>query len=148
MEKIKYEFDPHNRLIAKSELSGIRKVLEGQFKISENNSLSYHVKAPIPESVKAPHQVKLKGVWSLTDEHQLRLTLDQWRRETFGDEITFQGEILDVKKNSLLFALKTESKDDLPVTYLIELAGAWQTDAQNRLTFRLDKEKGGLGFSV
>jgi len=143
MEKIKYEFDPHNRLIAESNLRGIRKVLDGQFKISARNLLTYHVKAPFPEDIKAPHQVKLKGTWSLTEDHQLRFTLDQWTRRTFGDRLTLQGEILDVKKNSLLFAVQTKTKDDLPSTYLIELAGAWQADEQNRLTFRVDKEKGG-----
>jgi hypothetical protein len=142
MEKVKYEFDPHNRLIEESSLRGIRKVLDGQFKISEHNLLTYHVKAPFPEDIKAPHQVKLRGTWSLTDDHQLRLTLDQWTRRTFGDQLTLQGEILDVKKNSLLFAVQTKTKDDLPSTYLIELAGVWQADEQNRITFRVDKENG------
>lgn len=143
MEKVKYEFDPHNRLIAQSQLSGIRRVLDGQFKISARNLLTYHVKAPFPEDIKAPHQVKLRGTWSLTQEHQLRLTLDQWTRQTFGDQLTLQGEILDVQKNSLLFAVKSQNKDGFPSTYLIELAGAWQADEQNRLTFRVTKENGG-----
>jgi len=143
MEKVKYEFDPHNRLIIDSSLRGIRKVLDGQFKISAYNLLSYHIKVPFPEDIKAPHQVKLRGTWSLTEDHQLRLTLDQWTRPTFGDQITLQGEILDVKKNSLLFAVTTRTKDDLPSTYIIELAGAWQADQQNRLTFRVNKENNG-----
>jgi len=142
MEKVKYEFDPHNRLIAESSLRGIRKVLDGQFKISAHNLLTYRVLAPFPEDIKAPHQVKLRGTWSLTEDHQLRLTLDQWTRPTFGDQLTLQGEILDVKKNSLLFAVTSKTKDDLPSTYLIELAGAWQANEQNRLTFRVDKENG------
>jgi len=61
MEKVKYEFDPHNRLIVGSNLKRIRKVLDGQFKISAHNLLTYHIKAPIPEDINAPHQVKLKG---------------------------------------------------------------------------------------
>ncbi|MDP2941131.1 MAG: hypothetical protein Q8N85_02600 [Candidatus Omnitrophota bacterium] len=143
MEKIKYEFDPHNRLIAESAFRGIRKVLDGQFKISAHNLLTYHVKTPFPADIKAPHQLKLRGTWSLTEDHQLRLTLDQWRRPTFGDQLTLRGEILDVKKNSLLFAVKTRTKDGLPSMYLIELAGAWQANAQNRLTFRVNKENNG-----
>jgi len=142
MEKVKYEFDPHNRLIVGSSLRGMRKVLDGQFKISAHNLLTYRVLAPFPEGIKAPHQVKLRGTWFLTEDHRLRLTLDQWTRPTFGDQLTLQGEILDVKKNSLLFAMTTRTKDDLPSTYLIELAGAWQADEQNRLTFRVDKENG------
>ncbi|MDD4980923.1 MAG: hypothetical protein PHC54_06640 [Candidatus Omnitrophica bacterium] len=141
MEKLKYEFDPHNRLTVKSNaLRGIRKVLDGQFKIAEHNTLTYHIKAPVPADIKAPHQVKLKGTWSLTEDHQLRLTLDKWRRRTFGDQLTLQGEILDVQKNSLLFAVTTRTKDDMPSTYILELAGSWQADEHNRLTFRVDKE--------
>src|SRR3989338_560059 len=143
MEKIKYEFDPHNRLTAKSSaLRGVRNVLDGQFKIAGHNTLTYHVKAPIPADIKAPHQLKLKGIWSLTKDHQLRLTLDKWKRQTFGDQLTLQGEILDVKKNSLLFAVKTKTKDDRASTYILELAGSWQADVHNRLTFGVDKEQG------
>lgn len=142
MEKIKYEFDPHNRLTATSSaLRGIRKVLDGQFKIADHNILTYHVKAPIPNGIKAPYQVKLKGTWSLTEDHQLRLTLDKWYRQTFGDELTLQGEIIDVQKNSLLFAVKTKTKDNMPSTYILELVGSWQADEHNRLTFRVDKEQ-------
>lgn len=140
MEKIKYEFDPHSRLTVKgSALRGIRKVLDGQFKIAENNSLAYHVKAPLPSGIKAPHQVKLKGIWTLTEGRLLRFTLDKWQRQTFGSQVTFQGEIIDVKKNSLLFAVTTKTKEDAPSTYILELYGCWQADKQNRLTFRVSK---------
>lgn len=143
MEKIKYEFDPHNRLTAtNSALRGVRKVLDGQFKIADHNTLTYHIKAPVPADIRAPHQVKLKGIWSLTEDHQLRLTLDKWRRETFGDRLTLQGEILDVQKNSLLFAVTTRTKDDMPSTYSLELAGSWAADKYNRLYFRVDKGQG------
>lgn len=143
MEKLKYEFDPHNRLtVTNTALRGIRKVLDGQFKISGNNTLTYHIKAPVSNYIKAPHQVRLKGTWSLTENHQLRLTLDKWRRETFGDQITLQGEILDVQKNSLLFMVTTKTKDNMLSTYILELSGSWQADKHNRLTFKVDKEHG------
>lgn len=143
MEKVRYEFDPHNRLVVtKTSLRGVRKVLDGQFKISDHNTLIYHVKAPAPADIKAPHQVKLRGTWSLTKDHQLRLTLDKWRRQTFGDQLTLQGEIIDAQKNSLLFAVTTRTKDDMPSTYILELAGSWQADEHNRLTFRVNKEHG------
>ena len=143
MEKIKYEFDPQNKLTVKNTpLRGFRNVLDGQFKISGNNTLIYHVKSPVSSGIKAPHQVKLKGTWSLTKEHQLRLTLDKLRRETFGDQLTLQGEILDVRRNSLLFAVSTRTKANLPSVYILELAGSWQADQNNRLTFRVNKEHG------
>ena len=32
-------------------------------------------------------------------------TLDKWRRQTFGDELTLQGEIIAAQANALLVAL-------------------------------------------
>lgn len=142
MEKLKYEFDPHNRLtVTNTALRGVRRVLDGQFKISGHNTLTYHVKSPIPSDIKAPHQIKLKGTWSLTKDHQLRLTLDKLGRETLGDTLTLQGEILDVKNNSFLFAVSTRTKDNLPFIYILEVVGFWQADEHNGLTFRAYKER-------
>ncbi|MCU0665509.1 MAG: hypothetical protein MUF05_00175 [Candidatus Omnitrophica bacterium] len=143
MEKIRYELDPYNRITVKnSALRGSRKVLDGQFKISSQNILSYHVKYPVPKGVKSPHQLKLKGIWSLTEDHKLRLTLDQSKRETFGQQLTLQGEILDVKSNSLLFAVTTHTKNGMTSLYTLELSGCWQVDKRNRLTFEVDKGQG------
>jgi len=143
MEKLRYEFDPHNRLTVKTNTAtGIRRVMDGQFKMSDHNTLTYHIKSPVPNGIKAPHQVKLRGVWSLTKDHQLRLTFDKWRRQTFGDQLTLQGEIIDIKKNSLLYALTTRTKDGRTSLYALELCGSWQADAHNRLSFRVDKGRG------
>ncbi|MCG2712548.1 MAG: hypothetical protein L6416_09535 [Candidatus Omnitrophica bacterium] len=62
--KITYEVDPYNRLIInksgkKSQLSRFRQVLDGRFKIDKDNTVSYHIKAPMPKSAKIPYQVKL-----------------------------------------------------------------------------------------
>ena len=157
MGKIRYEIDPHNRLVVtetiekktktvkrlrKTKLSRFRRVLNGRFKIDKDNSVSYHVKAPMPHGLDIPHQVKLKGEWSLTEAHDLRFTLDKWGRQTFGDQLTLQGNIIDVNKNSLLFAITTRTKEDTQSTYILKLQGAWQADKHNRLTFRVKKQYG------
>ena len=157
MGKIRYELDPHNRLIVtetiekktktvkrlrKTQLSRFRRVLDGRFKIGKDNALSYHVKAPMPRGLDMPHQVKLRGEWSLTEAHDLRLTLDKWGRQTFGDQLTLQGDIIDVNKNSLLFAVTTRTKENTQSTYILKLQGAWRADKHNRLTFRVKKQYG------
>ncbi|MCX5666075.1 MAG: hypothetical protein NT036_03390, partial [Candidatus Omnitrophica bacterium] len=83
-----------------------------------------------------------KGEWSLTDDHELRLTLDGQGRQTFGDRITLQGEILDVNRNSLLFAVTTTTKDNTRSTYVLNLGGTWKADENNRLSFHIRKEAG------
>jgi hypothetical protein len=142
MAKVRYEFDPHNRLIASSRtLQGVRRVLEGQFRVGAHNTLTYLIKSPVPDKIKSPNQLQLKGNWSLTPDHQLRLTLDKWQRQTFGDALTIQGEVISARNNALLFAATTRSKGG-PSAYILELVGRWQADERNRLTFRVDKEHG------
>ena len=147
MRKIRYEVDPHNRLVVDdsgddSAFPKFRKVLDGQFRTDENNTLSYNIKAPLSEDENIPNQLRLKGEWSLTDDHLLRLTLDKSARDTFGDELTLQGEILDVNKNSLLFAITTVTKDFTQSTYVLDLSGSWRADDNNRLSFHIKKESG------
>ena len=146
MQKTRYELDPYNKLIlrrsrAGSDLTKFRQVLDGRFRI-DGFGLSYHVKAPLSKSEKIPHQIRLKGEWSLTDDHNLRLTLDKSARETFGDRITLEGEILDVFANSLLFAVTTIAKENTRSTYILNLDGSWKADKFNRLSFHARREKG------
>ncbi|UCD55294.1 MAG: hypothetical protein JSV93_00415 [Candidatus Omnitrophota bacterium] len=155
--KYRYEIDPHNRLVVKEIVKKkkgktvrfrktgpayFRKVLDGRFRLDKNNILSYHVKAPAPRDVNIPHQVKLKGKWSLTGNHDLRLTLDKWGRQTFGDQLTLQGNIIDINKNSILFAVTTRTKEGVQSTYALKFHGIWQADKCNRLTFIAKKREG------
>ncbi|MFH1753234.1 MAG: hypothetical protein ABH875_03530 [Candidatus Omnitrophota bacterium] len=149
MQKIRYETDPHNRLVVKetgkkADVSRFRRVLDGKFKTGPGNSLIYHIKDPAEikgTGPRIPHQIRLKGRWSLTDDHDLRLTLDKRGRQTFGDELVFQGEILDADRNELAFAIATKSKDNIQTTYVIKLEGAWQADKNNRLNFKVKRER-------
>jgi hypothetical protein len=147
MNKTLYEIDPYNRLVVnssgkKSGLHKFRKVIDGRFKLDKDNNLSYHIKTPYPEDERVPRQLKIKGEWSLTPGHMLRLTLNTLGRQTFGDQVTLQGEILDVNKNSLLFAVGTTTKDGVRSTYVLNLDGTWKADENNRLSFHVKKESG------
>jgi len=143
MEKIKYEFDPYNRLTAtNSSLRGMRQVIDGQFKTSGNNALFYSIKSPLPGYLKSSHQIKLKGTWSLTKEHQLRLALEKSARQSFGEEIILQGEIIDARENALVFAINSRTKDGKLSVYSLTLNGVWATDEYNRISFRIEKEDG------
>ena len=147
MQKFRYEIDPYNRIViagsgTANDLPKFRQVLDGRFRTDENNGLSYLIRAPLSADENIPHQIDLKGNWSLTDDHNLRLTLDNLSRETFGDQITLEGEILDVDKNSLLFAVTTATKEDALSTYVLNLGGSWKADENNRLSFHVRKEGG------
>jgi hypothetical protein len=54
MGKVRYEIDPHNRLVIKktgkkAELKRFRQVLDGRFKVAKDSTLTYHIKASIPQ---------------------------------------------------------------------------------------------------
>jgi len=140
--------DPYNRLILDnpgskgSGLPRFRKAIDGRFSLDRSNNLIYQVKAPLSAGENIPHQIKLKGDWSLTDSHRLRLTLNKSGRQTLGDQLTLEGEILDAGENSLLFAITTTSKLDMRTTYVLELGGTWKADSRNRLTFHVRNESG------
>lgn len=140
MKKVRYELDPHNRIVAG--LPAFRQVLDGEFRLDGDNNLSYHVKAPLARDSRVPHQIALKGSWSMTPDHRLRYTLDKQERRTFGDRIDLEGRILDAGANSILFALSTASADGKRTTYTLGLEGSWKADARNRLTFHVKREKG------
>ncbi|MEA3306050.1 MAG: hypothetical protein U9R52_04470, partial [Candidatus Omnitrophota bacterium] len=149
MTKLRYEVDPHNRLVVrqagkKAGISKFRRVIEGKFKTGNDNTLFYHIKAPsrhITPEYRLPHQLKLKGKWSLTGNHDLKLTLNKWRRQGIGDELTLKGEFIKTETNSLLFAITQRTKENAASTYILRLQGIWQADKNNRLTFRIKREK-------
>ena len=147
MQNARYEVDPYNRLIVDDDgrdgdLHKFRQVLDGQFKVDGANNLSYHIKAPLDEDEGAPRQVRLDGEWSLTGNHELRLTLDNEARKTLGDEITLQGQILDAGKDSLIFAMTTKTDSGDETTYVLNLYGWWKADESNRLSFFIRREAG------
>jgi hypothetical protein len=147
MQKVRYELDPYNRLVMigtdeKSDLPEFRQVIDGQFSIGENNTLTYRVKSPLSQTDNIPNQIMIRGEWSLSDNHDLRLTVDKEGRDTFGDKITLSGQILDVNENSLLFAVTTTTAENTQSTYVLNLEGTWKADEFNRLSFHVRKEEG------
>ena len=143
MEKLRFETDPHNRLVVtktgrKGALTGFRQVIDGEFKISADNTLSYHIKTPVDENALTDRQVKLSGRWSLNNNHDIMFTLDSWQRQVSGDELTLRCQIIDVNENSLITSITTRTANGNSSLYILNLQGSWQADKQNRLTFRLN----------
>jgi len=143
-EKIKYEIDPHNRLIItktgqKLKLPRFRTVLDGKFRIDKGNLLSYHLKKS--QAFDIPQQLRLKGEWSLDKDHNLILTLNKWGNQIAGNKLTIKSEFIDAKANKLSFTLATRDSLGKTHLYVLKLAGRWQADKYNRLSFSVKKER-------
>ena len=144
-EKIRYEIDPHNRLVyektgKKSEVPRFRTVLDGNFEIDENNYVTYHVKKSQASDI--PQQVKLRGNWALDNEHNLVLTLDKWGNQIAGNKLTVESELIDAKDNKLSFTVTSKDSEGNGHIYIVKLGGRWQADEHNRLTFNVEREAG------
>ena len=143
-EKIKYEIDPYNRLVAIDESLSLpkqRRVIEGLFAMGRDNSLEYRIKSPAGSSENIPYQVKLRGSWSLTANHDLRFSIDKSAGGASGDALTIAGDIIDAKRDALLFSVTTKRGEGMSTTYVLEVAGHWQSDRNNRLSFRVKRAK-------
>ncbi len=141
MNKIRYEIDPHNRLVAKGPgVKKFRTVLDGSFKVDEDNKLSYHVKKS--SGIDTPQEIKFSGNWSLDKEHDLVLTLDKWNNQIEGNKLVLQGELIDAKSNELVYSIATRETSQRERIYIVKLGGKWQADEHNRFCFDVEKENG------
>jgi hypothetical protein len=139
MSRIKYEIDPHNRLIAHGP-GKFRTVMDGVFKLSDGNSLAYHIKKS--DNIDVPQEVKFSGKWSLNEEHNLIFTLDKWNNQTEGNKLVLKTEIIDASGNEFVFTAGTRDSGDKEHVSVLKLNGAWKADAYNRLAFWAEKETG------
>ena len=146
-QKIRYEIDHLNRLWMQELDSdalalGPRILLEGFFQ-TKNNSLFYRLRT-IPkfeDQIQIPRDILLTGRWSLTDNHDLALTLDQTSSQREGDVLVLKGNLLYAESDALGFSVTTHQKDGQK-TRTLRLEGRWETDPRNRLAFYLEKERG------
>lgn len=151
MVKIRYETDPYNRLVVntkqgRSPLSRYRRVIDGRFKIKNGNTLTYVVRSPQDVSFKTPHEIDLKGLWSLTKDHDLKIELERSGKSGHEGSLVISGSIIEAGKNFLRFAVTSRSADGVSTSYLLELTGSWQADSGNRLTFRITKGLASTGI--
>ncbi len=146
-EKITYEIDPHNRLIAKKTGKawagvGFREVLDGKFQVGDNNTLIYHVKKS--GNSRIPQQIKFSGNYFLDKNHNLILTLDKWNNQVEANRLIITGQLLDVEEDELSFSVITKDSTGNTKVYILKLTGSWKADEYNRLTFEVTRENGAV----
>ncbi len=125
MSKIRYEVDPHNRLTRLGP-GRFRQVIDGEFKLDDNNSLAYHVKKS--DNIDIPQQIKFSGDWSLDNGHNLIL-------------LVFSVETRDTASSRSDLAIRGRGRTSVRF-YILKFGGAWQADKYNRLSFNVTKERG------
>lgn len=142
MEKIRYEIDPQNKLIyyktrKESKVPEFRYVLDGKFKIDEENCLIYRVKKPQGSDI--PQQIKLSsGILSAKD-NELAFVVNT--KDSNGaahiNILKLSGAWRADKYNRLSFQV---TKDSGPPDALT-LKGAWEINKQNQIIYSYKKSR-------
>ncbi len=143
--RIRYTVDSQNRLYSwltdsRGRLRGSKRISEGEWRVENNESLVYRLR----EKGIPPHQrdIYFSGIWSLTTNHQLRLTLDRKETGRASDELTLAGAIVIAEKDEIGFAVTTKNEDGVSKVRVLRLSGKWQADEENRLLFLVERASG------
>ncbi len=139
---IRYAFDDTNRLIIEDPTDALRprRIVEGSVRLDRKNRLVYETSSPVLGDA-GPRRLVLEGAWSLTPTQQLALTLHETDRQV-RSILYVKGAVVQAQAHALTFALRRSEDDDLRATQRLSLAGRWQADARNRLTFLAERADG------
>ncbi len=148
MDKVFYEVDPFNRLIAenppgrRSRVKKFRQVISGKFRTDENNELFYEINKS--QGIDIPQKIKFSGRYSLDKDHNLVITLDKWNNQCEGNRLSLKTKLIDAKSNEIALSVNSKVSENKSLTYIVKLYGSWQADEHNKLIFGVEKEKGGI----
>ena len=89
-----------------------------------------------------PVKTVIDGKWSLTENHDLRLTLSGADSAFIGRTVIFRGDILRPSSTGLSFRIRSCDALSGAKSRTIQLKGVWAADSKNRITFRVSKLEG------
>ena len=141
--KARYAIDAFNRLVVLDPDDPLhpKRIFEGRFSIQNHNKLAYvfsKAGAALPEGGR--ETIALDGTWKLTGGHELALALHE-SKDRHSQTLTLKGALVQAEANGLVFALRQDA-DDAIFSQRLTLSGRWAADAQNRLTFLVEKAQG------
>jgi len=149
VEKVFYEIDPFNRLVAGNLLgargSGVkkfRKVIYGKFSVGKDNSLSYEINKS--QGLDIPQKIKFSGRYSLDKGQNLIITLDKWNNQCEGNKLVLKTKIIDAKSDEISLLVSSKTGENKSLTYIMKLYGSWQADKHNRLAFGVERDIGDM----
>lgn len=79
------------------------------------------------------------GKWSLTTNHDLKLTLRRSKTQPLVESFTLTGEIISSSAHELVFSVRTKEEDSLKEIRLLRLKGRWHANENNQLVFLVQK---------
>lgn len=141
MKRVSYSFNEHNQLVLRVPSESKPVVINGAIKVDSRNNLLYHLYKDDHwrREYKLPDTISLEGKWRLSQDHDLVLDVDK-SRGLSGGRLTLRGQIIDCKKDYLLFTVKSKTNRDIERISLLKLRGRWGADKSNRIVFEVAKK--------
>jgi len=146
LDKVYYEIDPFNRLIARnppgkaSRIKRFRKVIYGRFRTDSDNAIFYEVNKS--QGIDIPQKIKFSGRYSLDKSHNFIITLNKWSNQCEGNRLSLKTGIIDAKNNEIAFLINSKAGRNRGLSYVMKLYGAWRADKRNRLIFEVERDGG------
>ncbi|MBN3040237.1 MAG: hypothetical protein JW867_03845 [Candidatus Omnitrophica bacterium] len=112
----------------------------GRFKPGKDNNLDFvFSEASNWQAVyDFPKKITFKGKWRLNSNHDLVFDVQEKKTKTYS--LVLKGTILDVRKNFLIFQIKSKTKTGEEIFYPLMLKGSWKADKYNRIIFNIEKD--------
>jgi len=114
--------------------------IKGIFSVDKQNNLVYLVIefSHWRREYKFPEKIKFKGKWSLTEKHDLLLTLED-KQQFDKQQLLLKGTIKKHTANQLIFQLKSDTKGSNRLSFL-KFQGFWQVNKNNEIVFAITKK--------
>lgn len=139
-EKISYEIDPQNRLVysetgKESKVPRYRKVLDGNFSLDTDHTLTYHIKQP--QGTDVPRLIRLSSeiISAKDDELAFAVTTKDANGNIRISILKLTGAWQADKFNRLTFAVTKESGPTDKLTF----KGGWEINNQNQIVYTYTK---------
>lgn len=137
--KNSYSLDSNNRLLIRRAGSKKAIPLNGVFRVTRDNRLTFWLNEPISwrKDNNLPKKITFTGTWRLDDNCDLEFVLDKSRYQNAGEKLGLKGKLIAAEADSIVFAVSTykESVSRVSRVQTIRLTGLWQADRHNRLSF-------------
>ncbi len=137
--KDRYYINNDNRLVLKHARKHIP--VKGRFDIDRTNRLIYWLNEPVAWRKKydLPQKISFEGTWSLNQNYDLELILSQPKGQ-LEDRLVIKGEIISADRDAFVFEIISIDEQGMSHICLLKLAGFWQEDQHNRISFIVKKK--------
>ena len=139
-QKPRLSVDSLNRLVIRRGAQSV--IPDGRWGIDGKNAPFYSVtESPRwRREQRIPEKISFNGIWRLNSHHEPEFVLALVNRKSQGETLEFRSKNVFADKNAFVFEIATTDKRNSQQFQLLKLAGCWQADENNRITFEVTRK--------